>query len=576
MTQPDATARERVEAARKSLADMIDGHCDPVYTDHRSQAIVQEFADAILAAAAEGAGAARKDVARLYGELTKQRDATLAMMALRRGEIRALGDRLSALEAQRAEPAAVGSLPPDFVTRPCGCEFTFFGDGKMSWGMCDAHADCTTQPAAPPAAAARYVVVQGDRGEESQTWDVLEDGEFMCDCPSRDDAKRIAAALSASAQAGAEHRCLWTVAHETQSEALERAKAELLATRAEVQRLTALAEERADTQEFLDAAELATQIEVNQHLADQLNVAESDAAMWKTRCEQSVAADAPLRELLRAKDEKLQAAEGSLAVVRGNFVEQSKCWALTIESLRAAEARLAAADALLERVGMERDCGAVDPTLLDDVDLYRFGRDRSGNARHLRAQEPAQGRESEVKSCPSKGCEKQAGHAGNHEGWLADTFPEPQARDAGEYRKKPVVIKAWRWDGSTDWKLAPEWLQSVVPHWSPKGITIPTLEGNMTALPGDWIIRGIKDEVYPCKPDIFEASYEPAARIASALRGEGEAWNLIEERLEKWDWITRRPAQDSVDVIRRNQNVWTSDTIAAMRALLAQRGKVTP
>ena len=79
-----------------------------------------------------------------------------------------------------------------------------------------------------------------------------------------------------------------------------------------------------------------------------------------------------------------------------------------------------------------------------------------------------------------------------------------------KYRKKPVVIEAWQWDGSTDLARAPEWLVEKVPHWSPKSIMIPTLEGNMSARPGDWIIRGVKGEVYPCHPDIFAATYEPA------------------------------------------------------------------
>lgn len=39
-------------------------------------------------------------------------------------------------------------------------------------------------------------------------------------------------------------------------------------------------------------------------------------------------------------------------------------------------------------------------------------------------------------------------------------------------------------------------------------IDIPTLEGTMTGRPGDWIIRGVQGEFYPCKPDIFEATYE--------------------------------------------------------------------
>ena len=41
------------------------------------------------------------------------------------------------------------------------------------------------------------------------------------------------------------------------------------------------------------------------------------------------------------------------------------------------------------------------------------------------------------------------------------------------------------------------------------GLIIPTLEGDMVATEGDWVIRGIKGELYPCKPDIFAATYEP-------------------------------------------------------------------
>jgi hypothetical protein len=43
----------------------------------------------------------------------------------------------------------------------------------------------------------------------------------------------------------------------------------------------------------------------------------------------------------------------------------------------------------------------------------------------------------------------------------------------------------------------------------PVEIEIETLEGTMTATPGDWIICGVQGELYPCKPDIFEATYEP-------------------------------------------------------------------
>lgn len=87
-----------------------------------------------------------------------------------------------------------------------------------------------------------------------------------------------------------------------------------------------------------------------------------------------------------------------------------------------------------------------------------------------------------------------------------------------KFRKKPVVIDAMQWDPS-DLALAGTvvgWLTaSEVSFYHPSGsgetttLAIRTLEGEMWASPGDWIIRGVKGEFYPCKPDIFEATYEP-------------------------------------------------------------------
>lgn len=85
-----------------------------------------------------------------------------------------------------------------------------------------------------------------------------------------------------------------------------------------------------------------------------------------------------------------------------------------------------------------------------------------------------------------------------------------------KFRKKPVVIEAvqllWKnWEEMcehagvgrlTDGK--PEGKQ----FGEEIGLLIPTLEGLMEARQGDWIIKGIKGELYPCKPDIFEATYE--------------------------------------------------------------------
>lgn len=77
------------------------------------------------------------------------------------------------------------------------------------------------------------------------------------------------------------------------------------------------------------------------------------------------------------------------------------------------------------------------------------------------------------------------------------------------FRKKPVVIEAVQYDGtlvSVEKLDGFECSQTLTSDT----IQIETLEGTMTANPGDWIIRGVKGEFYPCKPDIFEATYESA------------------------------------------------------------------
>ncbi len=90
----------------------------------------------------------------------------------------------------------------------------------------------------------------------------------------------------------------------------------------------------------------------------------------------------------------------------------------------------------------------------------------------------------------------------------------------GKYRKKPVVIDAVKYNGSNDYEDMTNWLLAAINeekvHFhstlsSQHGeLTIHILEGMHIASPGDYIIRGIKGELYPCKPDIFEASYEEA------------------------------------------------------------------
>lgn len=92
-----------------------------------------------------------------------------------------------------------------------------------------------------------------------------------------------------------------------------------------------------------------------------------------------------------------------------------------------------------------------------------------------------------------------------------------------KFRKKPVVIEAFQMtqasrNDNRDW---PEWLNRA---WNSEGegsvlidetdqerqrLVVWTKEGAMRIDWGDWIIQGVKGELYPCKPDIFEATYEP-------------------------------------------------------------------
>ena len=88
------------------------------------------------------------------------------------------------------------------------------------------------------------------------------------------------------------------------------------------------------------------------------------------------------------------------------------------------------------------------------------------------------------------------------------------------YRKKPVVIEAVQWTGKNfddimnfmqDFhgsKFNYENAEELA--YKTKEVHIRTLEGTMTASCNDWVIKGVSGEFYPCKPDIFEKTYEPA------------------------------------------------------------------
>ena len=75
-----------------------------------------------------------------------------------------------------------------------------------------------------------------------------------------------------------------------------------------------------------------------------------------------------------------------------------------------------------------------------------------------------------------------------------------------KYRKRPVVIEAVRWLG-----VNVNEVQAFCRHAKKQEtrLRIPTLEGHIWANVGDYIIKGVRGEFYPCKPDIFEATYDP-------------------------------------------------------------------
>ena len=76
-----------------------------------------------------------------------------------------------------------------------------------------------------------------------------------------------------------------------------------------------------------------------------------------------------------------------------------------------------------------------------------------------------------------------------------------------KYRKKPVEVEAVRWDGNNH-KEVIDFAENKIWFDELGNIWIATLEGDMVAKKGDYIIKGVQGEFYPCKPDIFAETYE--------------------------------------------------------------------
>lgn len=135
----------------------------------------------------------------------------------------------------------------------------------------------------------------------------------------------------------------------------------------------------------------------------------------------------------------------------------------------------------------------------------------------------------------------------------------------GTFRKKPVVIDAYRLP------LADEPVSEMFHDWCEKvgfenfesdrdeGMMIQTLEGDMRAEPGDWIIKGVKGEFYPCKPDIFAATYEPAdggIDLEAADFSDALLWLKEGQRVARKGWNGKG---QWVEVVKTNELAFFSD-----------------
>ena len=128
-----------------------------------------------------------------------------------------------------------------------------------------------------------------------------------------------------------------------------------------------------------------------------------------------------------------------------------------------------------------------------------------------------------------------------------------------KFVKKPVVIEAIQYDGENIEAIenfVGKKLSTVMSSDVDVNLIIPTLEGDMTALKNDWIIKGVKGEFYPCKPDIFKSIYN-VVEENNGILSEGEkrvrkSFNPSAlKRVENFKSITASAIDEIAEVERR-------------------------
>jgi len=146
-------------------------------------------------------------------------------------------------------------------------------------------------------------------------------------------------------------------------------------------------------------------------------------------------------------------------------------------------------------------------------------------------------------------------------------------RAALTFRKKPVTISAIQWTGENGNEVQAflhNGQEDAADGWV-KGsyVEIGTLEGLMVASIGDWIIRGVKGEHYPCKPDIFAQTYEPADSLPA-----GDGLTILRQIIEHNDAWEKESKSSRISAARADQYLADFITLKdRARAILAAGGK---
>jgi hypothetical protein len=137
-----------------------------------------------------------------------------------------------------------------------------------------------------------------------------------------------------------------------------------------------------------------------------------------------------------------------------------------------------------------------------------------------------------------------------------------------KFRKKPVVIEAIQWTRNVD-EIRAFVGDAAVFEFSESGphLTIKTLEGIHEASPNDFIIRGVKGEFYPCKPDIFEATYEAVREVTHYPDGMGEESRRLHREYNALVAAQRAGAKNGAEVVR------VTDEAAAKGIILVPNGE---